>query len=454
MLTKLERRLPMINISSLANFLSMDAKEIDDISSVTTENGHFITITLKRKNTICPHCQSSHYELKEYRNRTIKHALFLNVPTIFLLRNRRYRCLECDKTFTEKNSLAPIKSRVSYETIYTVLEAARAYNTTWKEIGNRAHVSDVTAINIFDRYVNPPRGKMPKVLSIDECYNKHQFNKPYSCILFDFLDSKIIDVIEDRSKVNLGRYLSKISREERLNVKYVVIDMWEPYLDIASIYFPDAIVAIDSFHVLKEMGFALDKVRRRMMSGYQKGSEEYYLLKKWNDLLYNDQKSYGEKMKIKGLGNRWYNKYQLQQKMLAIHPDLKIAQEFYILYKRNNQVTNIEGAEAMIDSFINQKDIVQVKEFIPIIQMLINWKEYIINSFNFVDGRRISNGPIEGFNSNFKKMMNVANGLYSFPRFRNRLMYCYNKSNCLSPVKEKIKKRPRGKRGAYKKPGK
>ncbi|MBO6261123.1 MAG: transposase, partial [Bacilli bacterium] len=48
------------------------------------------------------------------------------------------------------------------------------------------------------------------------------------------------------AKVNLGRYLSKISREERLNVKYVVIDMWEPYLDIASIYFPDAIVAIDS----------------------------------------------------------------------------------------------------------------------------------------------------------------------------------------------------------------
>ena len=201
------------------------------------------------------------------------------------------------------------------------------------------------------------------------------------------------------------------------------------------------------------MGSALDKVRRRIMNGYSKGSEEYYLLKKWNDLLYNDQKSYGEKMKIKGLGNRWYNKYQLQQKIINIHPDLKIAQEFYILYKRNNQVTNIEGAEAMINSFINQKDIVQVKEFLPIIQMLINWKEYIINSFNIVDGRRISNGPIEGFNSNFKKMMSVANGLYSFQRFKNRLMYCYNKPNCLSPVKETIKKRPRGKRGPYKKPG-
>ena len=420
---------------------------------MTTKNGNFITITLKKKECFCPNCHESHYELKEYYKRKIKHALFLNMPTTFLLKNRRYRCLECGKTFVENNNLAPKKSRVSYETIYIVLEAAKEWNATWKNIGKRGHVSDETAINIFDRYVNPSRGKMPKVLSIDECYNKHQFNKAYSCIFFDFLASKIIDVIEDRSKINIGRYLSKIPREERLNVKYVVIDMWEPYLDVASIYFPDAIVAIDSFHVLKEMGSALDKVRRRIMNGYSKGSEEYYLLKKWNDLLYNDQKSWGEKMKIKGLGNRWYNKYQLQQKMLNIHPDLKIAQEFYILYKRQNKVTNIEGAEAMIDSFINHKDILKVKEFIPIIQMLINWKEYIINSFNIVDGRRISNGPIEGFNSNFKKMMSVANGLYSFQRFRNRLMYCYNKPNCLSPVREVIKKRPRGKRGPYKKPG-
>lgn len=32
-------------------------------------------------------------------------------------------------------------------------------------------------------------------------------------------------------------------------------------------------------------------------------------------------------------------------------------------------------------------------------------------------------------------------------------MHCCNKPNCLAPIKEKIKKRPRGKRGAYKNPG-
>ena len=133
-----------------------------------------------------------------------------------------------------------------------------------------------------------------------QCYNKHQFDKAYSCILFDFLGTQIVDIIEDRSKHKLSYYFSKLNREERDNVQYVVIDMWEPYLDIAQMYFHNVTVAIDSFHVLKEMGFALDQVRRKIMSGYRKGSEEYYLLKKWNELLFSDQSPWGEKMKIKG----------------------------------------------------------------------------------------------------------------------------------------------------------
>lgn len=442
----------MINISSLATFLSINSEDVEDISSITRDDGNFITIKLKKKDCYCPSCYSPSCKSKGFTKRNIKHALFLGKSTTFLLISRRYTCLECGKTFTESNPFAPKKSRTSYETIRIVLDAASRYNNTWKEIGEKAHISDESAINIFDRYVNLPRGTFPKVLSIDECYNKHQFNKAYSCIFFDFLGRKIIDVVEDRSKFHLSNYLSKITREERENVQYVVIDMWEPYLDLAKIYFPKAMVAIDSFHVLKNMGFALNQVRRRIMKGYKTGSKEYYLLKKWNFTLFKEYPVWEEKIKIKGLGNRFYNNYQIQQMILKISDELKIAHDFYIHYKRMNQLTNIEGAPAMIDSFINDKEIIAVEEFRSIIAMLINWREWIINSFTIVDGRRLSNGPIEGFNSNFKKMMTVSNGLYSFLRFRNRLMFCYNKPNCLTPVKVRIQKRSRGKRGPYKKP--
>ena len=441
----------MNNISSLLDFLSINREDVDDVSSITNATGDTILITLKKKECVCPHCKSDSYHLKDYKNRKIKHALFLGKPTTFILRSRRYKCNECGKSFMEPNVFAPKRSRTSYETIHIVLDAASKYNITWKEIGDKAHISDTAAIDIFDRFVNLPRGTLPRVISIDECYNKHQFQKPYSCIFFDFLNTKIIDVIEDRSKRNISNYLDKLTPEERNNVEYVVIDMWEPYLDIASLYFPKATVAIDSFHVLKEIGFALDKVRRRVMRGTPKGSKEYYLLKKWNRTLFKDYRIWDEKFKVYGLNNRYYNCYQLQQMIVAINDDLRIAYEFYRDYRRRNKVTTYEDAKEMIESFINEKEILKVDEFIPILSMLNNWKEWIINSFIIVENRRLSNGPIEGFNSNFKKMMTVANGLYSFLRFRNRLMYCYNKPNVLAPVKERIKKRPRKPRGKYNK---
>ena len=446
-----ERRTAMITISILANFLSINSSEIEEFDVATTDNGDVILIKLKKKECCCPYCRSSSLRFKEYRNRKIKHALFLGRKTIFVLRSRKYRCLECSKAFMEPNNFAPKRSRASYETIRVVLESSQFYNNTWKEVGERAHISDTATIDVFDRFVNLSRNTLPRVLSIDECYNKHQFNKPYSCIFFDFLNNKIVDIIEDRSKHNLFTYLNKITKEERENVEYVVIDMWEPYLDIATLFFPKAIVAIDSFHVIKEIGFALDKVRRRIMNGCPKGSTEYYLLKKWNYTLFKEYRLWDEKFKVKGLGNKWYNLYQIQKMIIDIHPDLEVAQDFYSYYKRMNQITGYESATKMLDSMINNKEIIKLNEFIPVIQMLSNWKEWIANSFIVVDGRRLSNGPIEGFNSNFKKMMTVSNGLYSFQRFRNRLMYCYNKPNILSPVKERISKRPRKKRGPYKK---
>lgn len=442
----------MNNISSLLDFLSINKEDVEDIASSTSTNGDTILITLKKKDCFCPYCKSSYYQLKEYRKRIIKHSLFLGKETTFVLRSRRYKCNECDRSFMEPNNFAPKKSRVSYETIYTILNTAQNYNSTWVEIAKKAHVSDTAAIHIFDRFVNLPRGLLPRVLSIDECYNKHQFNEPYSCIFFDFLNTKIIDVIEDRSKHNISNYLSKLTKEEKENVEYVVIDMWEPYLDVVRWHFPHAKVAIDSFHVLKEIGFALDKVRRRIMRGTTKGTTEYYLLKKWNRTLFKDYRIWDEKFKVYGLGNKYYNCYQLQQMIISINDELKIAYEFYRDYRRRNKVTSYEDARKMIDSFINNKEILKVQEFIPILSMLSNWKEWIINSFIIVEERRLSNGPIEGFNSNFKKMMTVANGLYSFARFRNRLMYCYNKPNTIAPVKERITRRPRRKRGPYKKP--
>jgi len=181
----------------------------------------------------------------------------------------------------------PKRAKTSYETIRNVLKSLKSYSSTWKKVAEINHISDTACKDIFDRYVNPKRRPLPRVLCIDECYNKHQFSKPYTCILFDFLERKMVDAFEDRSKYNLVNYFMKMDVDERENVEYVIIDMWEPYLDTCSLVFPNAIVAIDSFHVIKEIGDAVSKTRKRIMHKFSTNSNEYYLLKKWNWLLYD-----------------------------------------------------------------------------------------------------------------------------------------------------------------------
>ena len=377
--------------------------------------------------------------------------MFINRNTVIELKTKRYNCNECGKSFISKQSFASKRARVSLETVRTILEALMKYTCTFEHAGKIAHVSNTTAKNIFDQYVNPKRKILPEVLTMDEVYNKDQFSAPYSCVLFDFMNMKMIDVIQDRSKASLSKYFMKISKEERSRVKYVVIDMWEPYVDVAKYFFDNPVIIVDSFHVIKEMNDALDKLRCRIMNTFQTGTEEYYLLKKYNYLLFEshpiwEEKSYNARFK------KTVNEYDVTKMILSLDKELEIAYQFCSSYRYFNAKASYEKAREEFLNFATDANVARIEEFRPILRMLQNWEEYIINSYMIINGRRLSNGPIEGCNSQIKKLMRISNGLEHPLRFRNRLMHCYNKEMVLSPAKERIIKIKRKPRGKYKKP--
>ena len=68
-----------------------------------------------------------------------------------------------------------------------------------------------------------------------------------------------------------------------------------------------------------------------------------------------------------------------------------------------------------------------VEESISVAVTLEHWKEEILNSFTWINDRRISNGPCEGKNNYVKKILSNANGMSNFQRARNRILYSQNK---------------------------
>ena len=120
----------------------------------------------------------------------------------------------------------------------------------------------------IDSYITIPARTLPECLGIDELHSKElsRRNSGYLCILVDNEKHSLYDILDSRSKMNLSLYLSGFPKEQRCKVKYVTIDMWEPYKDAAKTYFPNCIIAVDPFHVVKHLHSNFDRLRIDLMN--------------------------------------------------------------------------------------------------------------------------------------------------------------------------------------------
>jgi len=267
-------------------------------------------------------------------------------------------------------------------------------------------------------------------------------------VFLDFTKDYVIDILPSRAKHYISSYLRSIPISERAIVNYVSIDMNDNYRDICSLYFPNAIICVDSFHVVKYISTALDNVKLRILRkyAYNPKSNQYYLLKYQKHLLFTDSK-------YDNFSNVKYNhhfKYKVSDKrklemLLAIDPDLYQAfllKERYLLFNNSNVSLDIILPKllVLIADFANSS----IPEMVSISRTLNNWKSEIVNSFTTIKKKtrsnnssvfvsaRVSNGPIEGRNKYLKLLLKLANGFHNFDRFRNRALFVLNRYQSFS----------------------
>lgn len=70
----------------------------------------------------------------------------------------------------------------------------------------------------------------------------------------------VIDILKNRELGTVIPYLRSLPDKER--IKYVTIDMWNPYRTAVNQELPWATIVIDKFHVVKKANEALEKFRR------------------------------------------------------------------------------------------------------------------------------------------------------------------------------------------------
>ena len=428
------------NIIKLLN-LEHITHRIESIETIHTTVEVKVHIKLKKAMVACPVCETLTQVVHDYQTKTITHSISTNHRCLLIYRARRYRCSSCQKVFYEHNPFAGHYHRISDYTQISILNHLRSYTNTFTSAAHTYHTSIQSVINIFDEHVDIKRQALPEYICMDEFFTAKLSDYKYACMLTDLMTHQVIDVYATRHKHYLKQCFSRIPKDERDQVKGFIIDMWDSYKEVIELCFPKAKIAVDSFHVIRILNEAMKKIRIETMNRFNKKTSSleandiyYYMLKKFHYFFVKDyEKIYNGKIKIPKLNTAWY-KADILNYLLATSDTLKKAYKLKERYREFNKSAEVDNCELEFDQLIKEFRNHEHQCFRDFGKTLKKWKPEIINSFERVDHRRLSNGSIEGMNSRVKTIIKSANGLRNFYRMRNRIMFSLNKN---APIKSK-----------------
>jgi len=410
--------------------LGLNRKEYK-IMNIKKEKG-IIEVELKSKKdkVRCPECNkftsSIHSKLKPIRSVYLDSC---GEQVNLIIYKRRFHCYSCNKIFTEEMNLNSKNGSISNKTKIQIRKDLLDYNMTIDKIAIKNHVSKYIvrkeleeATEIIPDY----QKNLPMVISFDEFKADTKEGK-YAFILNDPIHKKVLDVLPSRKKERLMQYFTHT--ENRRSVRYIISDMYEPYLLVQKAMFPHAKYVVDKFHYIRYIMEALDKIRIRLQKKYGEKSKEYKLLKNKKNVAllrkYSNDISWW--VEVERYRNGHIVKVlpgEIIQELLSISDELRRGYQLKELFLDIVNHTSLEDAKRQLNDFIDLCKESKIEEFIEASNTINNWLEYIVNSF--ID-KRYTNGFTEGTNNKIKVIKRNAFGYKNFKFFRKRILYIFNK---------------------------
>ena len=388
----------MLKKDYTAKLLNLEDVIITNIENFSEEV--HVYLELPRGKHRCPACGALTDRVHDYRIQIIKDVP-LGRTTLLHLRKRRYRC-DCGKRFFEKNTFLPRYCRSTSRLVAEIISAFRE-TVSASKIGTQFNVSGATAMRYF-KCVSFKPTRLPEVLSIDE-FKGNSGGQKYNSIIVDAKNRKVIDILPNRFENDLIRYFSQF--QSKTEVKYFVCDMNPHFREVAKTCFPQATVVADRYHIIRQVYWAMERVRKNEQNKLSKRFRKYF--KKSRYLLMKPMEK---------LSDEEMDKLAL---MFEIAPRLadayRLKNEFLEVIRSDSSKT---GKPKLVD-WLTAVEVMDLPEFDDCTKAYHNWFQEILNSMD----APWSNGFIEGCNNKTKVLKRVCFGMRSFSNFRKRILFCH-----------------------------
>lgn len=233
----------------------------------------------------------------------------------------------------------------------------------------------------------------------------------YITLLTDLEQSRVLDVVEERTTEAADRLWDTLSPEQKQTVEAVAVDMWEPFIQTIQKQVPEADIVHDKFHVSKYLGEAVDKVRR---------TEHKELMAQGDETL-------------KGTRQLWlYNPQNFSADQ---------AQEFCALKDLQLKVARAWAAKELFSKFWEYQEAGWARRFFkdwfgwvsrsrlkPVVEVAQMLKRHLENLLTYLK-HHITNAVTEGLNSKIQSLKAAARGFRNFSNYRIRILFFCGKLN-------------------------
>jgi transposase len=248
-----------------------------------------------------------------------------------------------------------------------------------------------------------------KYLGMDE--KSFRRGQSYITLLTDLEESRVLEVVEERTAEAAGQLWDTLSPEQKQAVEAVAVDMWEPFIQTIQTQVPEADIVHDKFHVSKYLGEAVDKVRRQ---------EHKELLAQGDETL-------------TGTRQLWlYNPQNFSPEQ---------AEEFSALKDLHLKVARAWAAKELFSKFWEYQQEGWARRFFkdwfgwvsrsrlkPVVEVAQMLKRHLENLLTYLR-HHITNAVTEGLNSKIQSLKSAARGFRNFQNYRIRILFFCGKLN-------------------------
>ena len=352
---------------------------------------------------VCTGCATLSLNVYDHRVIRVKDEPLRGKPVWLRIKKRRFHCQNCKKIFSEPIQGIMPRRRTTQRYRRAVLEACeqhqsiRAVRKLFKCSSSLIYTTLYEQLELRRRM---RQHSWPEVIGIDEISfrrNKQFRCMEYASVIVDVNARRVMELVQGKKASDLVNALAEIPGRE--NVKWVVMDMCDPFRKFVRLFFPNAKIVADKFHVLRLITPSLlTTLKNETEVGVERRKIRSLMLSRPQNL------SFAERSRL----HRFLNPYA---RLLGMY---NAKEKLFRLYEMRNATFAPESYE----KFLGDLQVSNVYELQRLRNTLHKWRHEVLNYFQC----RITNGITEGFNNKIKLVKRMAYGYRSFRNFRLRVL--------------------------------